>query len=370
MLIFKSPRRKKLGGSHDHDNEVHPQTMTNGTEPLVSVLVPMRNEERYIEACLRSLAGQDYPHDRFEVLVIDGASTDRSRDLAQQFTLADDFDVRILDNPAQKTAPGLNVGLEAARGEVIVRVDAHAEVAPDFLSQSIAALRETDADAVGGPIESIAEGLVGEAIALAMSSPFGVGNAAFRYSQEPQYTDTVAFAAYRRDVFERIGGFAEDIDYGEDDEFNYRLGDAGGKIFLTPAIRSVYHTRSSLPALFRQYRAYGRAKVQVLRRHPAQARLRQFVPASFVGVLGGLSLASPIVRPLRRALPLVMGLYLLAALAASLRIASRHGWRYAPVLPLALACLHVSYGLGFLESLLAQREESTPIPNPEWEESI
>jgi len=370
MLIFKGPRRKKLGGSHDHDNEVHPQTMTNGTEPLVSVLVPMRNEERYIEACLRSLAGQDYPRDRFEVLVIDGESTDRSRDLAQQFTLADDFDVRILDNPARKTAPGLNIGLEAARGEVIVRVDAHAEVAPDFLSQSIAALRETDADAVGGPIESVAEGLVGEAIALAMSSPFGVGNAAFRYSRRPQYTDTVAFAAYRRDVFERIGGFAEDIDFGEDDEFNYRLGDAGGRIFLSPTIRSVYHTRSSLPALFRQYRAYGRAKVQVLRRHPAQARLRQFVPASFVGVLGGLSLASPFVRPLRRALPLVMGLYLLATVAASLQIASTRGWRYAPVLPIAFACLHVSYGLGFLESLLTSRDGTTSIPNPQWEETI
>jgi len=352
------------------DTEVHPQTMTNGTEPLVSVLVPMRNEERYIEACLRSLAGQDYPHDRFEVLAIDGASTDRSRDLAHQFAARSDLDLRLLDNPAQKTAPGLNIGLEAARGEVIVRVDAHAEVAPDFLSQSIAALRETDADAVGGPIQSVAEGLVGEAIALAMSSPFGIGNAAFRYSQEPQYTDTVAFAAYRRDVFERIGAFAEDIDFGEDDEFNYRLGDFGGKIYLTPKIRSLYHTRSSLPALFRQYRAYGRAKVRVLRRHPAQARLRHFVPASFVGVLGGLSLTSPILRPLRRALPLVIGLYIATTAAAALSIASRHGWRYAPVLPLAFACLHLSYGLGFLESLLASRDGSTSIPDPHWEEIV
>jgi succinoglycan biosynthesis protein ExoA len=371
MLICKSPRRKKLGGSHNYDTEVHPQTMTNGTEPLVSVLVPMRNEERFIEACLRSLAAQDYPRDRFEVLVIDGESTDRSADIVRQFADRSDLDVRLLDNPAQKTAPGLNLGLEAARGEVIVRVDAHAEVAPDFLSQNIAALRETDADAVGGPIESVAEGLVGEAIALAMSSPFGVGNAAFRYSREPQYTDTVAFAAYRRDVFERIGGFAEDIDYGEDDEFNYRLGEAGGKIFLTPKIRSVYHTRSSLPALFRQYHAYGRAKVQVLRRHPAQARLRQFVPASFVGVLGGLSLASPFIRPLRRALPLVLNLYLAATLVGSLRIAAKKGWRYAPVLPLAFACLHVAYGLGFLESLLTSRDGKTSLPEePQWEEAI
>ena len=196
-----------------------------------------------------------------------------------------------------------------------------------------------------------------------MSSPFGVGNAAFRYSQEPQYTDTVAFAAYRRDVFERIGGFAEDIDFGEDDEFNYRLGDAGGKIFLTPKIRSVYHTRSSLPALFRQYRAYGRAKVAGPATPSRQARLRQFVPASFVGVLGGLSLASPIAasppaRPAARAVPLPRS----PSSPRPLRIASRHGWRYAPVLPLAFACLHVSYGLGFLESLLAAaRHDRHPI---------
>jgi succinoglycan biosynthesis protein ExoA len=344
--------------------------MTNGMEPLVSVLVPMRNEERFIGACLRSLAAQDYPHHRFEVLVIDGESTDYSPEIAQRFAADTDIDVRLLDNPALKTAPALNIGLDAARGEVIVRVDAHAEVAPDFLSQSVAALRETEADAVGGPIESVAEGFVGEAIALAMSSPFGVGNAAFRYSQEPQYTDTVAFAAYRRDVFERIGGFAEDIDFGEDDEFNYRLGEAGGKIFLTPKIHSLYHSRSSLPELFRQYRAYGRAKVKVLRRHPAQGRVRQFVPAAFVGSTAGLWLASRVLRAYRPLLKLVLGLYLLVALAASFQIASTKGWRYLPVLPLAFACLHVSYGLGFLESLATSLDGQARKSDPRWEETI
>ncbi len=330
----------------------------------------MRNEERYIGDCLRSLAAQDYPHDRFEVLVIDGESSDDSPDIAQRFAADSDIDVRLFENPALKTAHGFNIGLDAARGEVIVRVDAHAEVAPDFLTESVAALRETDADAAGGPIKSVAEGLVGEAIALAMSSPFGIGNAAFRYSQEPQYTDTVAFAAYRRDVFERIGSFAEDIDFGEDDELNYRLREAGGKIFLTPKIRSIYHTRSSLPALFRQYRAYGRAKVKVLRRHPAQGRLRQFVPAAFVGSSAGLWLASRVLRAYRPLLKLVLGLYLLAALAASFQIASTKGWRYLPVLPLAFACLHVSYGLGFLESLARNLDGQGPTSDPGWEETI
>jgi succinoglycan biosynthesis protein ExoA len=194
-----------------------------------------------------------------------------------------------------------------------------------------------------------------------MSSPFGVGNAHYRYSQEARYTDTAAFAAYRRDVFARIGDFTEEIDYGEDDEFNYRLADSGGRIYLTPKIGSVYYTRSSLPALSRQYLAYGRAKVEVLRRHPDQTRLRQFVPASFVGTLAVLTALAPRSRPLRRALPLVAGLYACAALAASLRVASRRGWRYAQVLPFAFACLHISYGVGFLQSLLIHR--------PRWTDS-
>ncbi len=328
--------------------------MPNGTDgqPFVSVLIPMRNEERHIESCLRSLARQDYPRERFEVLVLDGASSDGSRKLVEEFAAGAEFNLRLIDNPGRTTARGLNLGIAHARGDVIARVDAHAAVAPDFLRQSVDALTATDADGVGGPIESVGEGLIGEAIAIAMSSPFGVGNAHFRYSREAQYTDTVAFPTYRRQIFDRIGPFAEDVDYGEDDEFHYRLGDAGGRLLLTPRIRSTYYTRSSLPDLFRQYLAYGRAKVEVLRRHPRQARLRQFVPAAFVTALLGLGLLSLAARPFQRLLVLLLTVYLLASSLASLRIASQRGWRYAPLLPLAFACLHTAYGLGFLGSVL------------------
>jgi succinoglycan biosynthesis protein ExoA len=328
--------------------------MPNGTDglPFVSVLVPMRNEERHIEVCLHSLARQDYPRERFEVLVLDGASSDRSRELVEEFAAREDINLRLIDNPGRTTARGLNLGITHARGDIIARIDAHAAVAPDFLRQSVDALQTTDADGVGGPIESVGQGLIGEAIAIAMSSPFGVGNAHFRYSREAQYTDTVAFPAYRRQIFDRIGPFAEDVNYGEDDEFHYRLGDAGGKLLLTPKIRSTYYTRSSLPDLFRQYLSYGRAKVEVLRRHPRQARLRQFVPAVFVTALLGLGVLSLVARPFRRLLVLLIAVYLLASSLASLRIASQRGWRYAPLLPLAFACLHTAYGLGFLGSLL------------------
>lgn len=318
--------------------------------PFVSVLIPMRNEERYIEPCLRSLARQDYPRDRFEVLVMDGASTDRSRELTQSVAQTEGLALRLIDNPGRTTARGLNLGLREARGDVIVRVDAHTAVAPDFLTESVAALRESDADGVGGPIESVGEGLVGGAIALAMSSPFGVGNAHFRYSRETRYTDTVAFPAYRRELFDQVGAFAEDIEHGEDDEFNYRLGDAGKKLLLTPRIRSTYFTRSSFPALFRQYLGYGRAKVQVLRCHPRRARLRQFVPAVFVATLAALGALSLVCRLSRRALAVVALTYLAASLVFSVRIAARRGWRYLPLLPAAFACLHIAYGVGFLQS--------------------
>jgi cellulose synthase/poly-beta-1,6-N-acetylglucosamine synthase-like glycosyltransferase len=311
----------------------------------------MRNEEQYIGGCLRSLAAQDYPRDRFEVLVVDGDSTDGSREVAEDVARETGLPLRLLLNPRRSTPSGLNVGIAQARGEVITRVDAHAHVDRRFLSESVSTLLRSDADVVGGPISSVGDGLVGGAIALAMSSPFGVGNAAFRYSQEEQYTDTVAFPTYRRSVFERLGPFAEDLEWGEDDEFHYRLGDAGGRLLLTPRVASTYYTRSSLWALARQYFRYGRAKVEVLRRHPRRTRLRQLAPGAFVlGLTATGALATKrglFVLPLAA----VAAAYGLASLAASLRATGRGRRRYLPVLPAAFACLHLTYGLGFLVGL-------------------
>ena len=331
------------------------------TFPFVSVVVPMRNERRYVERCLRSLAAQDYPRDRFEVIVVDGSSTDGSRQLAESMS-EEVPNLRVLENRGKQTARGLNIGLASARGDVIARVDAHAAIAPDFLRESVAALRRTGADVVGGPIETLGEGPAGEAVALAVASPFGVGDAVFRYSQREQWTDTVAFPAYRRDVFDRFGPFAE-IDGGEDDELHYRLRDGGGRVLLTPAIRSTYYARHSYWALARQYFGYGQAKVVVLSRHPRRTRLRQLVPGAFVLALlvsaalaffGGL-----LVLPAA----ILAGAYLTASLGASLVVARRHGWRHVLRLPLAFACMHLAYGLGFLSGLL-RRAFGQPVATP------
>jgi succinoglycan biosynthesis protein ExoA len=322
----------------------------NAEPPFVSVIVPMRNERRHIERCLRSMAAQDYPHDRFEVIVVDGDSNDGSRDLVE--SIRDEVpNLRVLENRGRHTSRGLNIGLAFARGEVIARVDAHAAVEVDFLSQSVAALRRTNADVVGGPITTLGEGPTGEAIAVAVSSPFGVGNAVFRYSQREQWTDTVAFPSYRRDVFDRIGPF-EEIEGGEDDEFHYRLRDAGGQILLTPSIRSTYFARRSLWELARQYFGYGQAKVVVLSRHPRRTRLRQLVPSLFVLALLASVLLALFGGWFTMGIAALVGAYVAISLGASVLVARTRGWRHLWRLPLAFACMHLAYGLGFLTGLV------------------
>ena len=318
----------------------------NERPPFVSVLIPVRNEERYIERCLYAVASQDYARARFEVLVIDGMSTDDTLRIVSRFAAESTIDLRLLRNPAQKTASAMNIGLAVARGEVIVRVDGHAAIAPDFLRRSVDALYASDADCAGGVIESEGDTYVGHAVSAAMSSRFGVGGTAFRTGGSG-YVDTVAFGAYRREVFDRIGVFAEDIDKGEDDEFNYRLLDAGGRIFLDPAIRARYTVRGSLMDLWRQYFSYGRAKVEVLRRHPRQARARQLLPAALVAAI---LLSALIARAVCKPLLAVYGVYLACA---SVVLAARRSWSILPALPAVFACLHLSYGLGFLDGAAA-----------------
>jgi succinoglycan biosynthesis protein ExoA len=313
--------------------------------PFVSVLIPVRNEERYIERCLYAVAAQDYPRERLEVIVIDGMSSDDTTAMIRRFAAESTIDLKLLRNPVRRTAAGLNLGLAAARGEIIVRVDGHAAIATDFIRRSVDALLASGVDCVGGVIESEGDRYIGRAVALAMSSRFGIGGASFR-TGGAGLVDTVAFGAYRRDVFDRIGGFAEDIDKGEDDEFNYRLLDHRGRILLAPEIRATYTVRGDLGGVWRQYFGYGRAKVEVLRRHPAQARPRQLLPAALVASLAISLLAMPRAgwRPTR----IVAGVYGLFVAVASMTLALRRSLRLLPMLPAVLTCLHFSYGLGFL----------------------
>ncbi|MCJ7619161.1 MAG: glycosyltransferase family 2 protein, partial [Anaerolineae bacterium] len=276
--------------------------------PLVSAIVATRNEEAFIGKCLDSLAAQEYPAALLEVLVVDGRSTDRSREVvsAKQERMPH---LRLLDNERRISPAAFNIGIRESGGQVVMIISAHCYLAPDYVSSCVEYLGKTDADCVGGPIETIGETDTARAIALAMSSPFGVGDALFRYSEREQYVDTLAFGAYRREVFDRVGLFDEELVGSEDDEFNYRLRSHGGKLLLTPAIRSFYYGRGSFAALCRQYFRYGLGKVRAVAKHPRLVRLRHFIPALFVASLALSALLSVFSPWFALLLAIVVGSY-------------------------------------------------------------
>jgi len=316
--------------------------------PFVTVIMPIRNEAGFIERSLGAVLAQDYPADRLEVLVVDGMSTDGTREKVQAW-LALYPNLRLLDNPGRIVPTGLNAGLREARGEVIIRVDGHCEIAPDYVRRCVELLERTGADNVGGVQRAVSDTWVGRAIALATSSAFGVGGARFHYAREPGWADTVYLGAYRREVFERIGGFDEELVRNQDDEFNFRLLQAGGRIWLDPCIRVVYYSRPTLRRLWRQYFEYGLYKVRVMQKRGGVASPRHLVPAGFVLGLGATLVPASLARLPLLALA-VAAPYAVANLLASLW-AARCTWRTLPLLPVAFATMHLSYGLGFLWGL-------------------
>lgn len=337
-------------------------------KPTVSVILPVRNEAACIEGSLLSILAQDYPANQLEILVADGMSSDNTRQIINELAAKyPQNSIRVLNNPGKIVPTGINNALRQARGEIIIRVDGHTLLAPDYVRQCVDALQRTQAENVGGKMSAVGSTPFGRAVAAATSSPFGVGGARFHYSEAEEWVDTVYMGAWPRRVFERIGLFDEELVRDQDDEFNYRLRAAGGKIRLCPQIRSEYTVRSNPQALWRQYFQYGYWKVRVLQKHPRQMSPRQFVPPLFVlGLLCSLlAAASPILRPLS---PLVPAAYLLANLSASLWTAARRGWRALPLLPPAFAILHVSYGSGFLVGLLkfSTRWQDKTGKTPQW----
>lgn len=313
--------------------------------PVVSIILPIRNESRYISRCLEAILAQDYPSGRIEILVVDGMSDDGTRDIVKAFA-ARDVRVRLFSNPKQIVPSALNLGIRAASGEIVIRVDGHAVIAPDYVRRCVEALRVVNAECVGGPIQTVGDTWMARGIALAQSSRFGVGGAAFRYATTARYVDTLAFGAYRREVFERAGNFDENLVRNQDDEFNFRLIRTGGKIWLDPRIRSTYYSRSTLGALWRQYFEYGLWKVRVIRKHGRSASWRHLAPMVFVLGLSLSMIVSVVTRSFVPAAAILLP-YVSMSVVAVFVICLRHGWVHAPVLPIAFVTMHLAYGLGF-----------------------
>ncbi len=316
--------------------------------------MPVRNEADFLAESLGAVLSQDYPSDRMEVFVADGMSTDGTRavvaDLASRHP---QHSVTIVDNPKRFVAKGLNAALGVAKGEIVVRVDGHCRIASDYVSRCVDHLCRDDVDGVGGSINTIATTAVGRVIAAAMSSPFGVGGSAFRtVTDTTMLVDTVPFPAYTRRAIDVAGPFDEELVRNQDDEYNYRLRKLGARILLASDVKSDYYSRTSLRSLWRQYFQYGFFKVRVMQKHVLQMQLRHFVPPAFVlFLLSGPLLSAVSVRAFQWWL-LVLLMYGLATLLASVATARRAGWRHSWLLPLAFAILHTSYGLGFLVGLV------------------
>ena len=320
--------------------------------PLVSVVMPVRNEADFIESSLGCVLAQDYPADRLEVIIADGMSTDGTREIVQALQ-AQREGIRLVDNPGRIAPTGLNAAISEAKGEIIVRVDGHCDISPDYVRRCVEHLRHDGVDVVGGPIETVGGTALARVIAVAMGSGFGVGGSAFRtVTDRTMLTDTVAFPAYTRAALDRAGPFDEELVRNQDDEFSYRLRELGFSILLAADVTSRYYSRSSLRKLWRQYLQYGYWKVRVMQKHPRQMRLRHFVPPVFVASLlasGTLAVASPLGR---LAFLSVLGAYVAANLFASVLVAAKSSLANLPVLPIVFAILHLSYGAGFLAGLI------------------
>lgn len=320
--------------------------MKSNALPLVSVIMPVYNEASFIRESLGAVLAQDYPADKLEILVVDGGSTDNTCQPVREM-LADSGRGRLLQNPRKIQAAALNIGISAAQGDIIVRVDGHTIIAPDYVSACVSYLVQNKADNVGGLMRPLGTTRVGRSIALATTSPFGIGGSKFHYSEREQYVDTVYLGAFWRKTFDRIGLYDETVNINEDYELNIRLRKAGGKILLSPRIKSYYFPRASLPALWTQYFVYGRQKTLTLQKHPASLQWRQAIPPLFVfGFVFTLMLGF-VWQPARYLFAAIAGSYLLANMVASTIAARRGGWQYLPVLPLVFASIHFVWGLGF-----------------------
>lgn len=327
----------------------------------VSVIMACRNEARHIREVLHSVSAQDLDGLDCEFLIADGCSDDGTREILNECARLDSR-LRMIENKARIVSTGLNAAIAASRGEVIVRLDAHTEYAPDYVQECVRTLFETKADNVGGPARTKAEGLVQKAVATAYHSPFSCGGARFHDPDFEGFVDTVTYGCWLRASFDRFGMFDENLVRNQDDEHNLRIARRGGRIWQSPRIVSWYRPRPDLRALFRQYLQYGFWKVRVIRKHRIPASVRHLVPGVFV-----LSLAAASVLGLAGTLMgaaglriagfglfgLIAGAYMLAAIAASLLTPKRYGWAVFPLLPLVFAIYHVSYGTGFMAGLFS-----------------
>lgn len=330
----------------------------------VSIIVPVFNEQETIIPLIEAIHAQSFPRQDLEVILADGMSTDSTRALVAEYQKKNvDLNIRVIDNPSRKIPAALNLAIAAAQGEIILRLDAHCVPQTDYVSRSIEALRAGKGWNVGGiwKIQPGGKGWIANSIAAASAHPLGVGDALYRFTNQAGEVDTVPFGAFQRSLIDKIGGFDESLEANEDYEFNARIRAAGGRVWLDPAISSVYYARPDLDQLARQYARYGYWKLQMLRRFPSTLRARQAIPPLFVLSLLALPLLGLVLPWLLWVLLAEMVIYAALLLGVALQKAAEHKQISLVVgIPLAMMTMHLAWGTAFLWSMVSTRSTQAP----------
>lgn len=335
--------------------------------PFITAMIVTYNEENYIRQCMESLLHQTYPSDKMELLIIDGGSKDKTlaiaHEVGQEYCRAArqqgaaPVKIAYYQNEKKILASGWNIGIQHAAGEYVVRIDAHAYAAPDFVEESVKTMFQvSDAACVGGAMETISDSDTGELIKEALSSPFGVGGSKFRYMKDPGYVDTVAYGLYRKSVFDQVGYFNESLVRTQDNDLHRRIREQGGKFYLNPSIKSFYYSRNNMKKLLKQQFQNGKWTMINFRRRPGKMALRHFIPLFFVlavlvTVLAGLFFP---------AFFLLTGLGLFLHLACGCYFACKRtrNCSHRLKLPFVFLLMHICYGTGSVCGIFYKIEKS------------
>jgi glycosyltransferase involved in cell wall biosynthesis len=319
---------------------------------IASIIIPMKNEASFIGPCLDSVLANDFPRHKYEILVVDGNSTDGSRYVVASYMSAFP-QIRLLQNPAGIVSTAMNTGIRQSRGDYIIRMDAHSEYPPNYIRTCIEELERTGAESVGGCAitKPGANTLLAEAIAWITQHPVGVGNAAYRLGQGDRFVDTVPFGTFRRALFDRIGLYREDLVRNQDYELNTRIRQSGGRIYLSSKTNIVYYNVPTFLKFMAQAYSNGVYVAQMWLRNPASFCWRHGAPLLFAaGLMASLALGT-LSAPLRPILLAFLVLYLLVIMLASFQISFKRGSKYLLVLPGLFFSCHLVYGLGTILGL-------------------
>lgn len=324
--------------------------------PFVSALLVTRNEQAYIKKSLMSLIDQTYPKECYEIIIVDGGSTDDTLKIVDELIKnyrTEVFDIRVINNPKHILATGWNLGIKDAKGDYVVRIDAHGEAASDFIEKNVQTILSVfDAVCVGGRLNTMSLGGDSDIVSKVLSSPFGVGNSSFRISDKAGYADTAVYGLYRKTIFEKVGFFNENYIRNQDIELHSRIRAEGGKFYFNPEINCVYYSRNTIKKMIEQAFGNGKWNMVLLKNQNSALRLRHLVPFVFVLYV----IASIILGFFYKffwflgvgvlILHLIIGLY--AAMKKTDKLTE------IIKMPLLFLLLHTSYGVGYLTGIFTK----------------